>query len=82
MPKKIIRAVSEHISKDIALQKTITYRVIVAVGGASIIGVSWLLTSNPLITVLGGSLASEGFRTGVYYVHEKWWNGRTVQTKK
>lgn len=82
MPKKILRAVSSHIAKDIALQKTITYRIIVAVGGASIIGISWILTSNPLITVLGGSLASEGFRTGVYYIHEKWWNDRTIQTKK
>ena len=82
MPKRLVQPMIDHVSRDIALQKTITYRIIVAIGGASIIGTSWLLTSNPLITVLGGSLASEVFRTGVYYAHERWWNGRTVQTKK
>jgi len=83
MPKKIFYAVSKHIAKDIALQKAITYRIIAGVGGVLIFGISWGLTSNPLVTILGGSVASEGFRTIVYYWHEKAWeHGRTVQTKK
>jgi uncharacterized membrane protein len=73
MPKRIIDPIVKHVSKDKALKKAITYRIIVAVGGILILSGSWLLTNNALATVLGGSIASEGFRTGAYYIHEKWW---------
>lgn len=56
-----------------ALQKTITYRIIAGLGGLSILSISWLLTQNPILTILTGTLGSELFRSIVYYFHEKAW---------
>ena len=76
MPKRIIN----HIKKDRALQKTISYRIIVAIVGILILGVSWIITNNPIATVLGGGLISEIVRSILFYFHEKWWeNGNTRQ---
>ena len=73
MPKRIVDAITDHVSNDKALQKAFTYRLIVAGGSFLILSIIWLLSSNPWATVIGGSVVSEGFRTGVYYIHEKWW---------
>lgn len=58
--------------KDKALKKTITYRIVAGLGGALIV---WVFTGNPYATA-GASIAGEVYRSGIYYLHEKAWEGK------
>jgi len=63
--------------KDKALQKTVTYRIAAGLGGALIV---WLFTGNITATA-GASIAGEAYRSGIYFVHEKWWENKEAITE-
>lgn len=68
----------DKIIKDKALKKTITYRIMAGLGGALIV---WVFTGN-LVATAGASLAGEAYRSGIYYIHEKAWEGKIKLTHK
>lgn len=65
----------KRILKDKVVQKTITYRVMAGLGGALIV---WIFTGNPVATA-GATLTGEAYRSGIYFVHEKLWEGKEAR---
>lgn len=73
-----MKKIFNKIKTDRALHKTISYRILVFVGGALIFAGSWMISKNPAGTIAGGLVAGEAYRSAVYYLHEKWWANQKV----
>lgn len=55
-----------------ALKKTITYRLLAFIVGGGTTAL-FLLVSPTLTSGATGIVAGEGVRTGLYWIHEKYW---------